>query len=239
MKKILIVFAVVIVLVVGGLYFLLSNLDSVVAKAIEKHGSEVTQTSVTVSGVDISLREGRGSIKGLKVASPDGFGVRDAFSLGDITLDIDIQSLGDDPVVIDEIRILAPVVNVEATETGATNIDELRKNVEESAGGNTGDGGGSGGQGKRIRIKKFVFEKGSIHIDASAMGLEKCTVVLPEINLIDVGGTSGATPDEITRIILAAVVKKAAAEVAESGVKELIRKRLGDETKSLLDKIGN
>jgi len=226
MKKALIIFAGVVVLIVAVLIFLLSNIDSVVAKAIEKHGSEATQTSVTVSSVDISLREGKGSIKGLRVESPDGFNVREAFTLGDITLDIDVQSLRSDPIVIDEIRILAPVVNVEATETGATNIDEIRKNVQSSAGGDAG-GGGSGGQEKKIRIKKFVFEKGSIKFDASAMGLEKRTVVLPEIRLDDIGGTDGATPDEITRIVLGAVSKKVASEISSSEVKGWLKEKLG------------
>ena len=239
MKKILIVFAAVVVLIAVGLFVLLSNMNSVVAKAIEKHGSEVTQTSVTVSGVDISLREGRGSIKGLKVESPDGFEVRAAFSLGDITLDIDIQSLRDDPIIIDEIRILAPVVRVEATETGVTNIDELRKSVQASAGGTSGGDGGSSGQKKRIRIMKFVFEKGSIEIDATALGIEKRTIELPEIRLSDIGGSDGATADDITRIVLDAVAKKAAAEAAKAGVKESIKTKLGDEAKDLLNKIGN
>jgi uncharacterized protein involved in outer membrane biogenesis len=227
MKKILIVAAAVVVLIAVGLFVLLANLNSVVAKAIEKHGSEVTQTSVAVSGVDISLKEGRGSINGLRVESPDGFDVRDAFTLGDITLDIDIQSLRGEPIVIDEIRVSAPVVNVEVKETGASNIDELRKNIEASVGGNTGGGGDSGGKGKRIRIVKFVFEKGSIEVDASAMGLEKRTVNLPEIRLDDVGGADGATPDEITRIILSAVTKKVASEISSSGVKGWLKSKLG------------
>ena len=227
MKKILIVFAAVVVLIAVGLFVLLANINSLVAKAIEKHGSEVTQTSVVVSGVDISVKEGRGSIKGLRIESPDGFDVRDAFSLGDITLDIDIQSLKGEPIIIEEIRILAPVVNVEVKESGASNIDELRKNVEASVGGNAGGGGDSGGKDKRIRIRKFIFEEGSIEVDASAMGLEKRTVTLPEIRLDDVGGTDGATPDEITRIILAAVTKKVASEISSSGVKGWLKSKLG------------
>ncbi len=227
MKKILIVFAAVVVLIAVGLFVLLANINSLVAKAIEKHGSEVTQTSVTVSGVDISLKEGRGSIQGLRIASPDGFDVRDAFSLGDITLDIDIQSLKGEPIVIDEIRILAPVINVEVKESGASNIDELRKNVEASIGGNDGGSSGAEGKGKRIRIRKFVFAEGSIEVDASAMGMEKRTVILPEIILSDVGGVDGATPDEITRIVLVAVSKKVVSEISSSGVKGWLKSKLG------------
>ncbi|HER43572.1 MAG TPA: hypothetical protein ENO08_03845, partial [Candidatus Eisenbacteria bacterium] len=127
MKRALIVFAAVAVLVAAVVIYMLSNIDSLVARAIEKHGSRVTRTSVSVSGVELSLKEGRGSITGLRVESPDGFDARDAFTLGDITLDVDIKSLRGEPVVIDEIRVSAPVVNVEVRETGASNIDDLRK----------------------------------------------------------------------------------------------------------------
>ena len=227
MKKILIVFAGVVVLVVVGIFLLLANLDSVVAKAIEKHGSEVTQTEVSVSKVELSLKEGRGSTKGLRVKNPDGFGDNDAFSLGDITLDIDIQSMRSELAVIDEIRIIAPMVNVEINESGATNIDEIRKNVESSASGTDGGGGESDGTDKKIRIRKFVFEEGSIEVDASALGQEKRTVTLPEITLFDIGGTDGATADEITRIIMTEVTKKVTSEITSSGVKGWLKDKLG------------
>lgn len=244
MKKILIIAGVVvIVLIAVAVIFLFSNLNSLVAKAIEKHGSDATQTNVSVSGVDISLREGRGSIKGLQVASPDGFKARNAFSLDDITVDIDIKSVRQDPIVIDEIRIQAPIVNAEIMETGASNIDELRKRVQAYTGGTTGESGESSGEAKRIRIKKFVFEKGRVDVDASALGLEKRTIALPEIRLNDVGGTSGAPPDEIARIILTTVVKKVTSEIASSEVDRLIKDKLGgsitDKAKGLLEKIGN
>lgn len=227
MKKILIVFGGIVVLVVVGIFLLLANLDSVVAKAIEKHGSEVTQTKVSVSKVELSLKEGRGSIKGLRVKNPDGFGDSDAFSLGDITLDIDIQSMRSELAVIDEIRIIAPMVNVEINKSGASNIDEIRKNVESSAGGNDGGGGESDGKDKKIRIRKFVFEEGSIEVDASALGQEKRTVTLPEITLYDIGGTDGATADEITRIILSEVTKKVTSEISSAGVKGWLKDKLG------------
>jgi len=243
MKKLLIVGAVAIALIVIFAFFLLSNLDSLVAKAIEKHGSEATQTSVRVSGVDISLRDGRGSIKGLQVASPDGFEARTAFSLDDIAVDIDIKSVRENPVVIDEIRVQSPVVNAEITKTGASNIDELRKRVQAYTSGTAGESGKSGKQTKRVRIERFVFEKGRVEVDASALGLEKRTIMLPEIRLDDVGGTNGAPPDEIARIILAAVAGKVTSEVAGSELDRLVKEKLGgsltDKAKGLLEKIGN
>jgi uncharacterized protein involved in outer membrane biogenesis len=243
MKKLFIIGAVAIAVIVISAFLLLSNLNSLVAKAIEKHGSEATQTSVRVSGVDISLRDGRGSIKGLQVASPDGFEARTAFSLDDITVDIDIKSVREDPVVINEIRIRTPIVNAEITKTGASNIDELRKRVQAYAAGTAGKSGESGERTKRIRIEQFVLEEGRVEVDASALGLEKRTIVLSEIRLGNVGGTNGAPPDEIARIILTAVAGKVTSEIAGSELDRLVKEKLGgsltDKAKGLLEKIGN
>lgn len=242
MKKLLIAAGVIIALIVVIALVALSNLDSLVAKAIEKHGSEVTQTSVRVSGVSISLRDGRGSIKGLKVASPEGYEARTAFSLDDITVEINIKSVREDPVVINEIRIRAPVINAEITKTGSSNIDELRKRVQTSTAGNGGESAESGETAKRIRIERFVFEKGRVEVDASALGIEKRTIELPEIRLDDVGGANGAPPDEIARIILTTVAGKATSEIAGSELDRLIEEKLGgslgDKAKGLLEKIG-
>ncbi len=241
MKKALIVIAVIVVLVVVALVFLFSNLNSLVAGAIEKHGSEVTQTGVNVSGVDISIREGSGTIKGLTIESPEGFEARTAFSLEDITLDIDINSLREEPIVIDEIRIQAPIVSAEITKTGASNIDEIRKNVQVYSSGPKEKGDESSGQAKRIRIKQFVFEKGSIEVDPSALGLEERTIPMPEIRLNDVGGAKGAPPDEIAKIIIAAVARNVASEIADSELQGLIKDKLGgsikDKAEGLLDKL--
>ncbi len=244
-KKIIIgIFAVVVIVIAAAAFYLLSNLNSLVAGAIEKHGNDVTDTRVGVSGVDISIREGRGSIKGLTVASPDGFKSGDAFSLGDITIDIDLESVREDPIVIEEIRIQAPVINVVFAETGASNIDELRKRVQSHTSGTSGGGGDpSDGESQKLRIKQFVFEQGRVDVDASALGVEKQTITLPEIRLNDIGGASGAAPDEIAKVILTTVTNKVLSEIANSEANRLIKEQLGDsaadKAKGLLKKIGN
>jgi uncharacterized protein involved in outer membrane biogenesis len=241
MKKLLIAALVIVVLVVVALFLLVSNLDKLVAKGVEKFGSDATQTQVSVSGVDISLREGRGSIKGLRVASPEGFDARTALSLDDITVAIDVKSVQKDPVVIDEIRIKAPVVNAELTQSGESNIDVLRKRVEAYAGKSSGESGSSGKAAKKLRIMRFVFEEGRIEVDASGLGIEKKTIVLPEIGLNDIGGATGATPEEIAKEILTAVARRTSSEIAGSGIDGLIKAKLGgsaaDEAKGVLEKV--
>jgi hypothetical protein len=247
MKKVIGIVVVLAVIVVGvGIWMLLSNLNSLVAKVIEDEGSKVTETSVRVSGVNIKLREGRGSIDNLAIASPAGYDADKVFSLGNITVDIDVKSVRDDPIVIDEIRISAPEVHAEFNDKGESNVDEIRKRVQAysaGSGGGGGEGGGSGGEEKKIRIRSFVFEKGVIGVDASALGVEKRTVNLPEFRLTNVGGSSGGTPDEIAKEIAGAVTKQVTSQIAKSEAKKLIEDKLGgsieDKAKGLLDKITN
>ena len=246
MKKIVgIVVVVIVIAIVAGVVMLFSNLNSLIAKAIEGEGSKVTTTTVSVSGVDIKLREGRGSIDNLSIASPEGFDAKKAFSLGNITVDIDLDSVREDPIIIDEIRISAPEVFAEFNDKGGSNIDELRKRVQAyTATGDGGDGGEAGSEGAappKLRITKFVFEKGRIEVDASALGVDKRSVDLPEIRLTNVGGSNGGTPDEIAKEIMASIAKKVTSEIAQSEVQKLIKDQLGeslgDKAQGLLDKI--
>ena len=248
MKKLLLgAVAILVIAGIGGVFFLLSNLNSIVAQVIEKQGSDVVATDVAVSGVDISLRDGRGTIAGLSIASPDGFAVRHAFTLGEITVDIDLNSLREEPIVIDEIRVQGPVVNAEFLKAGSSNISELQKNVQQYAASIDGGGGGEGGQKsedqKRIRIKRFVFEEGRIEVDAEALGLEKRSLNLPAISLDDIGGAEGARPDAIAMAVLDALTRKASTEIAKAEIKQKVQDLVTDEVKEkaqgLLDKIGN
>lgn len=237
------VFVVLLLVVAGGLYYLLSNLNSIVAGLIEKHGSEVTATSVAVAGVDISLRDGKASLSGLTIDSPDGFDARHAFSLGEIAVDIDLESLRDEPLVIREIRVQAPVVQAEVHEDGSSNLMALNENVQRYAGGAAGGAGDpKAADQKRIRIESFVFEQGRIEVDAAQLGLEPRAVDLPAIRLSDIGGTQGALPGEIGKAVLGALTRQAAEAVAKAGIEAKAKEALQDEAeeqgKKLLEKIG-
>jgi hypothetical protein len=61
---------VVLIIVVVVLFVALASVDSIVKAAIERVGSDVTQTEVTVDEVDISLTSGEGTIRGLLIGHP-------------------------------------------------------------------------------------------------------------------------------------------------------------------------
>ncbi|MBZ0266617.1 hypothetical protein K8I85_00540 [bacterium] len=224
MRKLIVIGGIAMVLAAGaGIWLLVTGLGSVVGYAIEKSGSEVTDTRVRVAGVDLKLREGHCTVEGIRVAGPGGFATPDVFVLRGIAVDLDVASVRADPIVIEEIRIAAPGIHAEFRKDGTSNIEEISRRVRAYAGNRTGGAPG----GKKLRIDKVVFEGGSIGVDASALGVEARTVDLPAFTLERIGGDAGIPPDEVAQVVLDALTRKAAAEIAGGEIQRLLEPQLG------------
>jgi len=128
MRKVLIGMLVLLVVVAGVVYYALSNLDEIVKEVIEKTGTSVLGTPVTVQSVDIAVSEGRGTIKGLSVANPPGYSSEPAFAFAEIT--IDIASVR----VIERIYAEAPEIRLES-KGAQSNLKTLLDNISETRGG--------------------------------------------------------------------------------------------------------
>ncbi len=234
MKKfILIGLAVVAVLIAGVFWFVYSSLDSIVEQAIERHGSQATGTRVEVGSVSISLSEGRGTLRNLRVANPEGFSSGDAIYFAEVTLQISLGSVGENPVVIEEVFIDAPQVLYERNEEGNANIDVIRDNLRRSGG--TG-GSGQEGEPTRLFVRKFEARNGKIEVHVAQLG-EEMTAELPRVRLNDLGGSQGALPGEIGKQILGEFAKATANAVARQGIQKLIDQQLGGEAGEALKKI--
>ncbi|MFH1626093.1 MAG: hypothetical protein ABID54_13200, partial [Pseudomonadota bacterium] len=129
MKRWVYIGGVLLLLVVIGLYFFFTSLDSIVKAAIERIGSSATQAQVRVKAVNIELTSGRVTLRGLTVGNPSGFKTQRALSLGEISLQVDVGSVTKNTIVIKEIVVTAPEVTYEIGSQGS-NIEALRRNVD-------------------------------------------------------------------------------------------------------------
>jgi len=231
----LIVFIIVAALIVGGVvFFVLSRLDSIVEKGIEEQGSALTKTEVQVGAVEISLKSGRGTLTDITVGNPEGFPEGNAFSLGEIALQIDIKSLTNNPVIIEEILIRSPGVSYLVDTSMKSNIDIIKKNVEQAV-GDTLRGADTKGD-KKFIIRRFTFENGQVTVDATAIGRKTLSFELPSVLLTDLGGSDGASPEAIGKKVVSAFTAEIARAVAEKGFKALLQNKL---EQGLNDKLGD
>jgi hypothetical protein len=235
-SKILVLIVLVVIIVAGGLFYVLSSLDRIVAAAIEKYGSKVTQTEVTVSAVAIKLKSGEGSIKGLKVGNPSGFSSPDAFTLGDITVGLDTSTVTKDVVVINQVLISGPHITYEINKSGQANINIINKNVKQLQGGSAQAAAPDEEKGEsavKLLIRKFVIEGGQIDAYVPVKP-EPVTVKLPKIEVADLG-SGGAPPREIAAQILSVILKNVGPAVQKAGVEQYLGKSV-EEMKGQLQK---
>ncbi len=228
MKKVLIGLAVVIVIVAGGVYFFLSNINGLVQTAVEDAGTRVTGVPVTLADVDIDITGGRGALGGLNVANPAGFETDYAFNLGAISVDIDLNSIGSNPVVIKEIVVTDPSVIYELTTSGSSNIQTIQQNVEAfnsaggGSGGGSGGGGSSGGEEQKVVIDNLYIRGAQVSVSASVLGGQKKETQIPEIHMTDIGKDSGgANASAIAALVIDRLLDGALGSVTSLNLENL------------------
>ncbi|MBO6783843.1 MAG: hypothetical protein JJ899_11305 [Alphaproteobacteria bacterium] len=217
MKKVLIGLGVLVILVAVGVFVFLGSLNDIVRAAVEKVGSDMTQTNVTLNEVDIELTSGKGALRGFSVTNPNGFSDDDAFKFDEVAVTLDLTTVRSDPVVVKEVVIQGPDVVYEFGKDGGSNLETLNNNVQSKA-GSGGGGSASKGETPNIVIENLYLRDGSVSVIAPLLN-EKMSVPLPTIHLKDIGKDGkGATPEEIADQVMAAVLKGAQDAVAQAKI---------------------
>lgn len=216
MKKVLwIAILFILVAIGGGVYYVLTHLDSLVKQAIEKYGSQATHTAVRVRGVNIKLKQATATISGLTVANPVGFDTPNVFSLGQIATRLDLKKTNQHNIVIDEIRIQSPEVFYEINAAKQGNLNLLKARL--------------GGQGKSatgkpttttttapptISIHSFVFAGAALHVLLVPLKNKQYNLHMPSFTLSDLHGT----PQQISKQVLNQLIDHARDEIRRKGI---------------------
>jgi hypothetical protein len=218
------VIGVLIIAVVVIVVFVLSSLDSLIQEAVETYGSEITQADVRLDTVKIEASSGKGALSGLKVGNPKGFETESAFRLGEVSVSLDVGTVTEDVIVINEIVIAAPEVTYEMA-SGGTNIDALQRNVDSymEAKGLKSKGGkaepakteAKDDGGPKLVITNLYIKGGKANVSATMLKGKTMTVPLPDIHLKDIGkDKGGASPGEVVEQVLGSVTKGVKGAVA-------------------------
>ncbi|WP_206483510.1 hypothetical protein [Thalassotalea sp. G2M2-11] len=244
--KILASIAVVILLICGGaLWFLAGgSLNELVKTQIETVGQQITEQKVTVNKVDIQLTQGAGSILGVNLPNPADYKLPNAFSLGEITLDINLESLTEEPIIIDAIIIKKPEAFVEITSAGNANIQDLIETIEgnlpQSSAGDSAPS--SQADEPKISVSQITLANTSLLLDLTALGNKQHQLTLPDINLANIGGSEGLPASQLGSVIakeaLSAIWQQAKKEQKEQ-LKQQAKDKLKEKAKKKLSELFN
>ena len=240
MKKVLIGVGILAVVAAIGIALLLGNLDKIIKSTIEGVGSELLGVPLTVTSVEISAREGTGQITGLNIGNPPGYTSPQAFKMDMIRLGINYDSIGKQPLVISELKIQNPVVDLELKTDGTTNLQQLMNNMEQNSSKADQTAaeqqpdpplGGKEGEPARIAIKELAVT--GVAVQVRALDQPSETVILPDIILSDVGQQAGLTPAELGQLIIGEIINQSLAATIE----KTMTKKIEDTAKGLFDSL--
>jgi hypothetical protein len=223
MKKLWIGLAVVGLAIVVAVIWLLGSLDRIVENQIESIGTGLTGVPVRVGSVGIDLKSGTGQIGDLRIGNPEGYETADAFEMSLLRLDIDLDSLGKRPLVLDELIIDSPVVNLEINQRGGSNLKEILDNMSKN--GQQADARAEteeSGQPIRITIRKLVIQGVTFTESNPLEQGEPRSGTLPAIERTNVGGSEGATPAQIGKIIVGDLGAQIVAQAARKRMTDII-----------------
>jgi uncharacterized protein involved in outer membrane biogenesis len=241
MKKVLIGVGVVVVILAIIVYVAFSSLDSIIKAAVEKYGSEITQTKVSLNDVELSVQSGKGTLRGFTLGNPKGFNTASAMRFGEVSVTVDPSTVTGDIIVIKEIRITGPEVTYELS-AGGSNFDAIKRNVDAY----TGAGAKQPSQeekeakkeGPKLVIDNLYINGGRVNVSADLLKGKSVGGTLPNIHLKDIGKEKkqekGATPGEVAKKVMDAINTATAKTVAALNI-EGLTKSLEGLSKGTLD----
>lgn len=208
MKKIISTIVIVVAaLVIISLIIIGVCLNHIVEKAITIYGPQMTQTSVTVDRVHLSMLTGSAKVTGLAVGNPKGFKTDQAISLSTIAVGLDPMTVFSDKVVIRNIRLESPEITFEGGLEG-NNLSQILDNVNssgKSSGTLSTNAATQPESTKKYEVDDLVVTDGKVHVMLTGMQTPQ-TITLPDIHLTDLGkGGDGITADDLTKRVWSAI----------------------------------
>ncbi|HEX4929049.1 MAG TPA: hypothetical protein VFV74_13690 [Burkholderiales bacterium] len=213
--------AIVVVAIVGALWWVYASRDSLVKQAIERFGPAITGVSVAVASVELEPLDGRGAIKGLALGNPPGFTAPHSLSLGEVRLALEPASIASRVVHIREIALESPRITYERTASG-DNLSAIQKHIEAQLPKSSPAKAESAPGPER----RFIVDRVQVHGARMSYG-GTLDVGLPDLQLRDLGKKKGgATAAEITQEVWTALTRQALA-AAPGAVRGLEEKAKG------------
>ncbi|WJG10044.1 hypothetical protein [Aliiglaciecola sp. LCG003] len=245
MKKGLVIFGLIVLLIAGGVWYLLSGAGDFIRVQIEQQGSKYLGTTVLVSKVDLALTDGRMTISDLDVKNPQGFSGEDAFSVDSITLDL--GEVINQPYVVQTINIDAAEILYEVDASGQGNLITLKNRLEANLPKTANQPAAKDGANPLVIVEdvtvsnvrlKFNFEKlptGDLNIEKKAYEIS-----LPTFNAGPIGQPNGMPADKVGVAVVNAMLDNviaAAKAEAKKRLAEEAKKKVNEELDKQKDKL--
>lgn len=231
-----------IILIVGGVYYLYNHYDwqSIVRDLVHQHGSAVVGTDVNIGGIKLSLTDGHGSISNITVANPKGYSTDYIIKLGGVSVNVDKESViklaketaqKSGPkvktVVINEIRVNKPEVTYELMNLNRSNSDDIMANIKKNTASSAKPKQEPAKESDvqyNVAIKKVVIADGTATVAANLLGAsQSLSLNLPTITINNLGTEKqGITIEDGLARIFQEILKTTTSVVSKADLSSIL-----------------
>ncbi|MCP3964971.1 MAG: hypothetical protein GY750_10785 [Lentisphaerae bacterium] len=255
-KKFLYFFLGLLIVLAVAVVVVFTYLDTIVAGGIRKFGSDALGTKVSVGNVYISILNGDLKISGLTIANPDGYLNPEAFKMGTLDVDMDINSIFSDTIIIKKIAISDMKIDYEPTIKGGSNLKDLQNNVAKYAAkgkkakpevkepAKPGEKAPEGKK-KKVIIEEFVINDGTVQVSSKLLN-QSASVTLSKFEMEDIGKKNN-DPVVVFNEVFTKLLEQISKDLSQAKISGLdlssledgLLKNVGDNGDSTVRTIGN
>ena len=191
---------VAVIAVISVLTYLFFPLEMIVKKVVNKYGSEVTGTDVSLQGFSLDPLDGHVEVKEITVANPTNYKTKYAVKLGNISVKVNMDSVITDTIIIDEILVNKPIISYEMLSLTQNNIADIINNINKYSAPKadttaevniTEEKTTDSSSAKKVIIKKLTISNGEINGAMTvAPDVVSASIPLPTIELKNIGEKS-------------------------------------------------
>ena len=222
------------VLFLAGCSAIANKINQLVHDTIEKTGTEMMGVPVLVDSVNISLSSGAGELNGFTIANPQGYTDPYAFSMDQIRFNLDVGSISGSPKRIQEFILDTPAVTIQVLDDDRVNLEEIARNMQEKMAAaapaeqpaDTKAPAAEAGEDPAATLLAIdILRVTGVKLTLRHRKLEEGVkeLILPDIEMKNVGGTTGITGAEISVEIIKAISRKG----MENALKDELQKEAG------------
>ena len=214
-----IIFGLLLIFAVSISYYVMYRVGPRVETAIKTILPEALGTEVTIQRMSILPLHGSIQLHGVTIANPEKFSQPHLAEADEIKFVLSLTSLLTDVLVVKEIEIKAPVFNYERRYRH-DNLSVISQNVKDYLAKNKesksqADREATAGQpARKVIIERFALTGGKVN--AKISGLPTAPIIIPDIELNDIGKDSGGTTWGVAGRTMGHSISEAVRSVIES-----------------------
>lgn len=189
--------SLIIVLLLAAGVFLYLNFGDLAKRAAEKIATNALGVNVSISSLNVSLKEKKAVLRGLSIANPPGY--RKSHIITADRLNIGLNTASRELIDFKDVSVDGVVVNLEVNEKG-TNLSDLKKLARQKKQKES-----VGSKQVRLIVRQMVINTSTLNPSVTLLGRDIASVEIPAIRLSGLGTDSGkgaVAQDVISQVVI-------------------------------------